>query len=87
MPLAAESTEVESTWLVNETAHDQDVDVERMTWLWDVTTTQDKALIERNAAGVRSRAYSPGPYSTLEGMPSAFVARYLREIADVIAAQ
>jgi Rieske 2Fe-2S family protein len=50
-----------------------------MIWLWDVTTLQDKALIERNADGVRSSAYQPGPYSAaLEPGPIRLVADYLR---------
>jgi len=87
MPVAAENTDVVLTWLVDESTTDKDVDIERMTWLWDVTTAQDKALIERNAAGVRSRAYTPGPYSTLEDTPAAFVGRYLRELAASVAAE
>jgi Rieske 2Fe-2S family protein len=60
-------------------ATDAEVDIDRITWLWDVTTRQDKGIIERNAAGVRSRAYVPGPYSKLESFPARFVSRYLRE--------
>jgi phenylpropionate dioxygenase-like ring-hydroxylating dioxygenase large terminal subunit len=59
-------------------------DAQRMTWLWDVTTVQDKRLIERNAAGVRSQAYSPGPYSRLENRTAQFVARYLRELTPAV---
>jgi phenylpropionate dioxygenase-like ring-hydroxylating dioxygenase large terminal subunit len=80
-PLAAEQTRVDVSWLVDSTADDSKVDVARMMWLWDVTTAQDKVLIERNAAGVRSRAYVPGPYSKLESLPARFVARYLSELS------
>ena len=79
--MAAEQTRVDVSWLVNASADDSKVDVARMTWLWDVTTTQDSALIERNAAGIRSLAYVPGPYSKLESLPARFVARYLSELA------
>jgi phenylpropionate dioxygenase-like ring-hydroxylating dioxygenase large terminal subunit len=81
LPINAESTDVIVSWLVNGTARENDVDIDRMVWLWDVTTKQDKTIIERNAAGVRSLAYSPGPYSTLESWPARFVARYLRELS------
>lgn len=54
--------------------------------MWDVTTKQDKAIIERNAAGVLSRAYTLGPYSTLESWTSDLVSRYLREISAKCAA-
>jgi phenylpropionate dioxygenase-like ring-hydroxylating dioxygenase large terminal subunit len=77
LPTAAESTDVVITWLVEGSASDAEVDVNKLIWLWDVTTLQDKALIERNAAGVRSLAYTPGPYSTLETWTSGFVSHYL----------
>ena len=81
-PMAAEQTRVDVSWLVAASADDSKVDVARMTWLWDVTTAQDKALIERNAAGIRSLAYVPGPYSKLESLPARFVARYLSELSS-----
>lgn len=77
-PTGAKDTDVVVTWLVNASARDAEVDLERMVWLWDVTTIQDKRLIERNAAGVRSQSYSPGPYSKLETATAQFVDRYLR---------
>jgi Rieske 2Fe-2S family protein len=61
-------------------AEESQVDIDRMTWLWDVTTKQDKVLIERNTAGIRSRSYVPGPYSKLESLPARFVSRYLAEL-------
>jgi Rieske 2Fe-2S family protein len=85
LPTAAESTDVVITWLVDGAASDSEVDVDRLIWLWDVTTVQDKALIERNAAGIRSLAYTPGPYSTLEGWTSRFVAQYLQGMSQHLA--
>lgn len=82
LPTAAQSTDVVITWLVEGSASDAQVDIDRMIWLWDVTTVQDKQIIERNAAGVRSAVYTPGPYSTLEQWTSDFVARYLRGVAE-----
>jgi phenylpropionate dioxygenase-like ring-hydroxylating dioxygenase large terminal subunit len=82
LPLACESTDVIITWLVNGSAGASEVDVERMIWMWDVTTIQDKAIIERNAQGVRSLAYQPGPYSaTLERGPAGLVSHYLDAIS------
>lgn len=78
LPLAAQHTDVVVTWLVDAEARDADVDVARLIWLWDTTTIQDTRLIERNAAGVRSRAYVPGPYSTLEHPTAQLVDDYLR---------
>jgi phenylpropionate dioxygenase-like ring-hydroxylating dioxygenase large terminal subunit len=80
-PVSADHTDVTLTWLVDGSASAADVDVDRMIWLWDVTTIQDKRLIERNAAGIRSRSYSPGPYTELESMPARLVGRYLSELA------
>lgn len=80
VPAGPETTEITLTWLVAPEAAATQVDVERMVWLWDVTTRQDKVLIERNAAGVRSSAYTPGPYSKLEAFPSRLVSRYLQEM-------
>jgi Rieske 2Fe-2S family protein len=85
LPVGPEATDVTISWLVNSTASDADIDVERMVWLWDRTTVQDKALIERNAAGVRSMAYAPGPYSTLERWPARFVERYQQEMTARVA--
>jgi len=84
LPNGPQKTEVTLTWLVDGKSAETEVDMDRMTWLWDVTTKQDKHIIEDNAAGVRSMAYVPGPYSMLEPWPSGFVARYLRELSASI---
>lgn len=69
-------------WLVDGAAPESQVDIPRMLWLWDVTTLQDKVIVERNAAGVHSLSYAPGPYSpTLERGPAQFVRIYLDELA------
>ena len=69
------------TWLVHEAARDGvDYDRSRMAWLWSVTTEQDKAIIEANAAGVRSSPYAPGPSSLLEQDLDGFRAWYLAVI-------
>jgi phenylpropionate dioxygenase-like ring-hydroxylating dioxygenase large terminal subunit len=80
-PVSADRTDVTLTWLVDGSASDADIDPARMIWLWDATTIQDKRLIERNAAGIRSRSYVPGPYTELESMPARLVSRYLSELA------
>jgi Rieske 2Fe-2S family protein len=80
LPVGPEKTDVIITWLVNGDAPDDQVDIERMIWLWDETTIQDKAIIERNAAGVRSLAYEPGPYSNLEAHSAKYIQNYLQEL-------
>jgi glycine betaine catabolism A len=49
---------------------------------WQLTGEQDWDLCERNHAGVRSPAYTPGPYSpSREYNVSAFVDWYLARLA------
>ena len=80
LPRSVELTDVTVTWLVDGGAALDAVDVERLVWLWDVTTLQDKRIIEGNAAGVRSRAYEPGPYSKLELWAVPMMDRYIAEM-------
>jgi phenylpropionate dioxygenase-like ring-hydroxylating dioxygenase large terminal subunit len=80
LPRAAEYTDVTVTWLVDAAAPPEAVDVERMVWLWDVTTLQDKDIIEANAAGVRSCAYEPGRYSKLEQWGVPVLTQYITEL-------
>ena len=77
LPRATELTDVTVTWLVDAVSAPDAVDVERMVWLWDVTTVQDKAIIEANAAGVRSRAYEPGPFTKLELWGVPLITQYI----------
>jgi len=39
---------------------------------WDITNREDWGISELSQAGIGSRAYRPGPYSTCEGLPHAF---------------
>ena len=78
VPREAESSEIVVTWLVNGSAReDVDYDLARLTWLWTVTTEQDKSIIEANAAGIRSSRYEPGPSSLLEQDLDGFREWYL----------
>lgn len=70
------------TWLVNEHAEaGKDYDLERLTWLWDVTSNADKRIIDHNQKGVNSRFYEGGPYSEMEPFTRKFVEWYLHSIA------
>jgi Rieske 2Fe-2S family protein len=83
-PRAPLFTEIELIWLVHEAAREgADYDLESLTWLWDVTSLADKAIIERNQAGVKSRHYRPGPFSLMEPGAAAYVARYVGELERV----
>lgn len=82
VPQAADATLVVLKWLVRAGAREGlDYDEGKLRWLWETTTDQDKGLIELNAAGVATRGYVPGPYSTLESMTDDFVRRYLKLMA------
>lgn len=48
---------------------------------WDETNRQDWAICARSQQGVSSRAYTPGPYSSLETMLPAFDREYLKAMA------
>jgi len=81
IPHGIQSTECEIVWLVNEDAIEGvDYDIERMAWLWSVTTKADKLIIEKNQQGVNSRFFQPGPYSPMETYCKRFVDWYFSSI-------
>ncbi len=81
IPRGVLETEMEVLWLVKSDSREgADSDVERLTWLWDVTSLADKRIIETNQAGVRSRLYEPGPFSPMEPGTAAYVERYVGEL-------
>ena len=83
VPQSVGITHVVMRWLVRADAVEgRDYDLANLRWLWDETTQQDKGIIELNAAGVASRGYVPGPYSTLESMTADFVDRYLALMSE-----
>ena len=78
VPRDAAHSDIVVTWLVHGAAREgTDFDRTRLTWLWKVTTEQDKSIIEANAAGIRSSRYEPGPSSVLEQDLDGFRAWYL----------
>lgn len=82
IPQSEDRTLAVMKWLVRDDAREGvDYDSSKLCWLWDETTKQDKNIIELNAAGVASRGYVPGPYSTLEGGTADFIERYLKLMA------
>lgn len=63
-PRSANKTALNVFWLVRDDAIEgRDFERDRVTWLWDVTATADKKIVEDNQLGVGSRFYRPGPYS------------------------
>jgi phenylpropionate dioxygenase-like ring-hydroxylating dioxygenase large terminal subunit len=80
-PLDINSADCDITWLVRGDAEEgQDYDRDKLTWLWDVTTHADKAIIERNQQGVNSRYYVPGPLSSMEIYTWKFLSWYLKTL-------
>ncbi|RWE22863.1 MAG: aromatic ring-hydroxylating dioxygenase subunit alpha [Mesorhizobium sp.] len=83
IPRSVNETDVYLTWLVDKDV-DVDINPDPITWMWDVTTIQDKKITEDNADGIRSRAYRPGPYTDLEAQPAFFCQAYLGEMRELI---
>jgi Rieske 2Fe-2S family protein len=74
VPQTVDCTDMEVIWLVRgDAVAGVDYDVERLTWLWRVTSEADKRIIELNQQGVNSRWYEPGPYSQMEQHAARFV--------------
>lgn len=82
-PRSVDSTDCDITWLVNESAEEgKDYELQKLIWLWDVTTIADQHIIERNQEGVRSRYYKPGPYSQMEDVTQRFADWYVQTIVE-----
>jgi Rieske 2Fe-2S family protein len=83
IPKTVATSEMEIIWLVRgEAKAGVDYDLEKLTWLWRVTTDADKRITEDNQLGVNSRFYAPGPYAPMEANAQAYIAWYLAEIGD-----
>ncbi|CAN5206035.1 aromatic ring-hydroxylating dioxygenase subunit alpha [soil metagenome] len=66
LPLGPEKTRVDVCFFVREDAVEgTDYDPERVAHVWKATSEEDWELCENNQAGLRSRAYEPGPLSPL----------------------
>jgi Rieske 2Fe-2S family protein len=66
LPLSPERTQVDVCFFVREDAEEgPDYDPERVAHVWKETSEEDWELCENNQAGLRSRAYEPGPLSPL----------------------
>lgn len=82
IPKTYDSCEMELIWLVKEDAVEgRDYDLDRLTWLWKVTTEEDKKIIEHTARGVRSHYFVPGPIAPMEHNELRYIHWYLSEIS------
>jgi phenylpropionate dioxygenase-like ring-hydroxylating dioxygenase large terminal subunit len=62
-PISQKKTLVSQYWITHKNA---EVDVDKMIFLWDKTSTEDSQLCEMNQRGIESRSYHPGKYANLE---------------------
>jgi Rieske 2Fe-2S family protein len=83
IPRGVRKTDMEVVWLVNGEAREGvDYDLEKLTWMWDVTSIADKRIIEHNQKGVSSRFYRPGPYTGIELLSKRFADWYVHRISS-----
>ncbi len=86
-PVTINTSECDITWLVRgDAVEGRDYDRDRLTWLWDITTLADKAIIEHNQQGVNSRYYVPGPLSSMENFAWSFLSWYLETMRSPLRA-
>lgn len=84
LPLSANRTAVQTTWLVHEDAVEGvDYDLEHLTHVWIATNDQDRVLAENNHLGILSRSYRPGPYAPSEFMLKNFADWYTGKMRAV----
>ena len=78
-PVAPGVTDVEVCFLVDADARaGTDYESAELSEVWRATSEQDWELCENNYAGIASRGYRPGPYSTVvENSVDAFLTWYL----------
>jgi phenylpropionate dioxygenase-like ring-hydroxylating dioxygenase large terminal subunit len=82
IPTGVESSEMEISWLVaGDAVAGRDYDLDRLTWLWRVTSDEDKAIIEATARGVRSHYFQPGPIAPMEAQTQRLITWYLGELS------
>ena len=82
IPKTVDSCEMELIWLVKGGSEEgRDYDLDKLTWLWKVTTDEDKAIIEHTSRGVRSHYFVPGPIAPMEQNELRYINWYLDEIS------
>ena len=80
-PTAPGRTTIHCDWLFEpETIAQPDFDPSDGVEFWDQTNRQDWEVCQRSYVGVRSRAYSPGPWAPNEVIPQAFDQELLRSM-------
>ncbi|MFT4826601.1 MAG: phenylpropionate dioxygenase-like ring-hydroxylating dioxygenase large terminal subunit [Halioglobus sp.] len=77
-PRDVSNTDVEIIWIVDKDA--ENVDEEKLRWLWHTTTVQDKQIVENNHRGINSTRYVPGRYSEQEKRVATFKKWYMNNL-------
>ena len=75
-------------FLVAADAREQDVDIDRMIAVWDVTYREDRWINENNHHGIENSRYKllgGQPYSATEGGPAGLAKWYMTEVAPLSA--
>jgi len=82
LPVSKAQTVCDVYWFVRSDAVDgRDFDSAKLTWLWGVTTQEDKRIIENNQTGVNSRFYQPGHLSDMEHFLQSFLRWYIQSLS------
>ncbi|HEY1429079.1 MAG TPA: aromatic ring-hydroxylating dioxygenase subunit alpha, partial [Candidatus Tumulicola sp.] len=80
-PIAIDRTHVTCAWLFDPATMDAcHFDPRDAVEFWDLTNRQDWHVSELTQQGLRSSAYTPGPYSNAEGLLAAFDRQYLATV-------
>jgi Rieske 2Fe-2S family protein len=81
VPASVDTVHIDCDWLFDpDTMARPDFDPSDAIGFWDMTNRQDWKVCELSQAGIASRAYVPGPYSSNEGILQAFDRHYLSVI-------
>jgi Rieske 2Fe-2S family protein len=80
-PRSPAQTSIICEWLFHPSSfHQPDFTPHDAINFWDQTNRQDWHICEMSQAGVSSRAYQPGPYSSRESISAAWDREYLRSL-------
>ncbi len=81
VPTGPDTSACQQYWLVRKDAEEgKDYDLEKLTWLWNVTTLADERIIVDNQKGINSKKYEPGPLSDMEYLIDKIYDWYLAEL-------
>ena len=78
IPRGLQETDIEVVWMVRADAEEgRDYDIDRLSWLWHVTSLDDERIIRHNQTGVNSNHFRPGPLGEMETAIQDFYDFYL----------